>query len=387
MRILHVVPSVHKGGGGTSEVVPRLARALMEIGHTVSIATLHYEMSDEMQKAKAAGVDCEDSSMVSDSFLRIIGFSKDFSRKIEDLISSADIVHIHCLWMYPGWIAAFMALKMKKPYVIMPHGFLEPERLKISKWKKRIISWLIERKILANANAIIATAESEAAGIRKFGLNNYIHIMPIGIDLGNIDKGVYNSALLERLGADTTKRHLLFLSRITPIKGLDLLAEAWNRVSGKDDWQLLIVGPDDRGYTDQVRIMFGDSINTGSVILSGPVYNQDKIDLLKSVDAFILPTRSENWSIAVAEAMAAMLPVVCTKGAPWQCINEVGAGYWTEINAMAISNAITSIIQASDHEREIMGVNGRLWVERKLLWPKIAADMGELYRKVVDCGI
>lgn len=383
MKILHVVSSVHKTGGGTSEVVPRLAMEQHKLGHDVTLAALKVDISDSMQQAIACGVRYVGNATRSSAMPRAIGFSRTFKQAVFPLVQGADIVHLHGLWMYPPWCAGWLAKKLRKPYVMMPHGYLEPERLKISRWKKLIVGKLVEKPLLQSANAIVATSNSEAEGIRAYGLTNPIHIMPIGLDTMDIDNGSRNIELLKRLGCDTTKKHILYFSRITPIKGLDLLAKAWDKVN-KDGWQLLIVGPDDRGYAAEARRMYSEQISKGSVVLRGPIYGQDKNDLLRSVDAFVLPTRSENWSIAVAEALAAELPVICTKGAPWQCINEVGSGFWVDISSDGVRTGLEKLMALEDGQRRAMGVKGRRWVEENLNWNVIAEKMVYYYKRICD---
>ena len=381
MRILHVIAGVHKGGGGTSEVVPRLARALHELGHEVAVAAVKSEISDEMQIAIDAGVKYEGAAEIAGPLPRALGYAPDFAHRIAPLVKAADVIHLHGMWMYPPWAAAWLAQKYQKPYVMMPHGSLGSAALQVSKWKKKLIGLLVERRNLNRSSGLVATAASEAERFRVYGLDRPTHIMPIGLDFDSIDSGQCNEKLLQRLGCDIGKKHILYFSRISPIKGLDLLCEAWDKVK-RADWQLVIVGPDDRGYTDVVKKLYASHIADGSVVFHGPIYGRDKFDLLKSVDAFVLPTRSENWSIAVAEAMAAGLPVVCTKGAPWHCISEVGAGAWVDVSVEGIARGLSEVIHASDDLRIEMGSRGRSWVEDNLQWSKIAREMVEFYGKV-----
>ena len=380
MRILHVIASVHKAGGGTSEVVPRLARAQKELGHDVALAVAHQgEVSDSAREAFAAGVVYKPYPRLR--FLSALGFSPELRKALKELVAKSDIVHIHGLWQAPVWYAAREARRQEKPYVMMPHGSLGSAALQVSKWKKKLIGLLVERRNLNRSSGLVATAASEAERFRVYGLDRPTHIMPIGLDFDVIDSGQCNEKLLQRLGCDVGKKHILYFSRISPIKGLDLLCEAWDRVK-RTDWQLVIVGPDDRGYTDEMKTLYSIHIADGSVVFRGPIYGWDKFDLLKSVDAFVLPTRSENWSIAVAEAMAAGLPVVCTKGAPWNCISEVGAGAWVDISSEGIAGGLSEVMNASDDVRIAMGRRGRAWVEDNLQWSKIAREMVEFYRKV-----
>ena len=376
MKILHVITSLYKNGGGTSEVVPRLCRALKEGGESITIAT-HWakEISDTAKDAIRAGVTYEGTSKrdrwVPHFIERSLGYSLDFHRILPKLVSESDLVHVHCLWQLAGWKAAKEAQKQGKPYVVMPHGFLEPERLKSSKWKKRIMGAIIDRPMLNHAASVIATSESEAEGIRRYGVKRPIHIMPIGLDMENYKVSACKG------------KTLLYFSRITPIKGLDMLANVWGQID-RNDWKLLIVGPDDRGYTDEMKRLFAKTCPKESYEFKDPVFGEEKFKLLSSVDAFILPTRSENWSIAVAEAMVSGLPVVCTKGAPWSCLNEVNAGWWVDISENGLQQGLSDMMKLTSGERVAYGKRGREWCRRHLSWERIAEDMRTCYLRCIQ---
>lgn len=382
MKVVHVISSIGRTQGGTSEVVPRMCEELYKAGCEVRILTCEYgDLSDAAYQAEGRGVAIQVYARTG-LMGRTLRYSRDFASNIRSNVEWADIVHLHGLWQWPCWCAAACCRKIGRPYIVMPHGFLEPERLKISSWKKKIVGAFVERRNLKKSNGLVATSQSEAKGFEAYGLNLSTHIMPIGLDLEPIDSGKYDGGLLRRIGCDLSKKHILYFSRITPIKGLDMLCDAWRKVNHKN-WQLLIVGPDDRGYAKKMQSLYSSHIRNESVVFCGPIYGLDKYNLLRSVDALVLPTRSENWSIAVAEAMAAGLPIVCTKGAPWSCINEVDAGCWVDVNADAIANGLDFVLDVGDDARKKMGQNGRMWVENNLQWPKIASDMIRFYSNVI----
>ena len=378
MRVLHAIATVHKEGGGTSEVVPRLCRAQKELGHEVTLATLRTaDVSDSTTQAIKTGVIYDGTSerqLVGP--LRQLGYSRYFGHVLEKWVKWADIVHVHGLWMWPMWAAGWEARRQGKPYVMMPHGFLDPERLKISKWKKRFVGAFCDKPLLQAANGIVATSKSELNGIRQYGISCPAHVMPIGIDLSQY--------AARESPADRHEKTLLYFSRITPIKGLDLLADAWGQVAQRGlakGWKLLIVGPDDRGYAEAMKKLYAEKCLQGSFEFRGPVFGADKFTLLQSVDAMILPTRSENWSIAVAEGMASGLPVVCTKGAPWECLNTAKAGWWVDVSVDAIRQGLESLLALSDNDRHELGLRGRKWVEDNLSWSQIATDLIDFYRR------
>lgn len=374
MRILHVVPSLLQRGGGPSESVPMTAMAQRRTGAEVAIAYRDCgPLSAKAQEAAASGVRLiPHSSWIA--WWNPLGFSIRFWRDFEREAIAYDIVITHCNWMFPVWWAAHVAHKLGKPYYMMPRGSFAPERLKKSAWKKKLVGW-IDRHYARYATAVWATAESEAEDVRKYVPGVKTEVFPIGLDVENYK--------VEGRGRGR-ERTLLYFSRISPIKGLDLLAEAWGRIQSNNPtipnqtiWKLLIVGPDDRGYAEEIKKVFAAKCPAGGYEFRGPVYGEEKFKLLAGVDAFVLPTRNENWGICVAEAMASGLPVICTKGAPWECLERENAGRWVDISAAGIQKGIEDIFALSDEERHVMGERGRRWVKENLEWTAIAKKMIE----------
>lgn len=372
MRILHVVPSMDLSTGGPSECVPMTAIAQLRIGEDVGIAA--FRIPEESLKARAAA----DEGVRMHRFSRLpprinpMSISLDMILRFEAIARDYDVIITNASWMFPIWWAAHIARKLHKPYVMLPHGSFAPERLKKSAWKKKLVGW-IDRHYARHATAVWTTSESEAEGVRKYVPGVRTAVFPIGLD--------WEKYKVKGRGRGQ-ERTLLYFSRISPIKGLDLLAEAWGRIQSNNQtipnqtiWKLLIVGPDDRGYTEEIKKVFAAKCPAGSYEFRGPVYGEEKFKLLASADAFILPTRNENWGIAVAEAMASGLPVICTKGAPWECLEKENAGRWVDISAAGIQKGIEEIFALSDEERQAMGERGRRWVKENLDWTAIAKKM------------
>ena len=388
MRILHVVAGLAKIHGGTSEVVPRLCEALAAAGDDVRLVTCEYgELSDAAVHAQKAGVDLIEYPRTG-IMGRLLRYSSHLAKDIDSHVKWADVVHMHGLWQSPCWIAGKAALKFQKPYCVMTHGFLEPERLKISKYKKKLVLRFIERKLLRRAKRIVATADSEAVGVRQVvGDLPEIAIVPIGLDTGPIDAATKDATLLAQMGVPVGKKTVLYFSRITPIKGLDMLADAWARVApASSGWYLLIVGPDDRGYKNEISRIFKEKCVEGSWAIQGPIFGEDKFKLLKSVDLFVLPTRSENFGIAVQEALAAGIPVICTKGAPWASLNGGRGwgrcGWWVDISSEAIAEGLKHGMQISDHERLALGLEGKKLVLSEFKWGSVAQRMHKIYQDI-----
>lgn len=372
MKILHVVPSMMANGGGTSEYVPMAAIAQLHAGADVAIAFRDCgNVSGKAHEAEMSGVRLL-GCRFDVRWWNPLRFNLGFCRLLWRVAAESDVIITHCSWIFPVWWAAHVARKLGKPYCMMPHGSFAPERLRLSAWKKRLVGW-IDRHYARHAAAVWTTSESEAEDVRAYVPGVRTEVFPIGLDMGR-PQAVRN-------GGDG-RRTLLFFSRISPIKGLDLLAEAWGelereerRGAGGKRWKLLIVGPDDRGYREKIEKVFAEKCPAGSYEFRGPVYGEDKLRLLLDADAFVLPTRNENWGIAVAEAMACGLPVVCTKGAPWKCLETERAGRWVDVSAEGIRQGLEDVLALDDGERRAMGERGRKWVGENLDWRRIAARM------------
>lgn len=372
MKILHVVPGMRQNGGGVSESVPNSCRALAAAGHEVTIAVCEPDsVSDSVVAAEREGVKvCRFSGNVGGR--NPILFSWGMFRGLERLMRDCDVVHLRADWLFPIWWGARLARKLGKPYVMQPHGSFAPERLRISAWKKRPIGFLFEKPAVRGARAVIGTCEAEAAAIRAYVPGTRTVIIPNGMEVG-----LYGNDTTAR-AVPGHQRTLLYFSRISQIKGLDLLAEAWAKVDRRG-WKLLLVGPDDHGYTDVIKKVFAEKCEAGSFEFRAPVYGEEKVRLLDRADAFVLPTRNENWGNAVAEAMASRLPVICTKGAPWECLEKTRSGRWVDVSVEGIAQGLEDVLSLDDRARMEMGERGRKWVLDNLDWAVIAAQMEKVY--------
>lgn len=381
MKILHVVSRVSNHDGGIATVVPKLCEELAKRGHAVRlIASYTDDLSDAAIQCVASGVDVRLVKTWGEGG-RYGYYSNAIRKEINNSVSWADVVHTHGMWQFPCVIAAHACRTIGRPYVVQPHGFLEPERLKKSRVRKFVFGVLFERRILGGCNVVVATAESEKKNIEAYCHKTWIEIIPIGIDTHKIDSAERDEGLMRRLGLSPQKKTLLYMSRMAPIKGLDMLAEVWRDLCvTHDGWQLAITGPNN-SYEHTVRGFFRQMKN---VVFTGPVYGTEKNVLLKSVDCFILPTRSENFGIAVQEALAAGIPTVCTKGAPWNLIENYDAGRWVDVSVEGIKSGLDYIMSCDCDRRSQMGDNGKLLISENFGWTNIIDGLlTRVYGRVV----
>jgi glycosyltransferase involved in cell wall biosynthesis len=272
-----------------------------------------------------------------------------------------DLVHIHGMWSPILAIAASVARSKNIPVMISPHGSLEPWALRYKHIKKWLALKIYQRAILRSASLFVATATKEMESIRKLHLYQPIAVIPNGVDV--VPQHRCNDSQKEI-------KRLLFLSRIHPIKGLHDLVEAWALVR-QTGWRIVIAGGDEGGYRKKVEDLIRDKGLEADFEFLGYVEGKQKQACFNDADIFILPTYSENFGIAVAEALVNELPVITTTGAPWQDLVTYRCGWWVPPGVQGISSALTEMLKCDSHQLKEMGQRGRQVAVNKFSWDMI----------------
>jgi glycosyltransferase involved in cell wall biosynthesis len=256
MNTTSVVASISRKAGGLQQSVRRLHQSLNEIpGVKVSVAALLDEYSvQDVQEWAPLPVSL--SPVVGP---RAFGFSTSLFPKLLDI--DADIMHTHGIWQYPSMAVSRWHKRTGRPYLISPHGMLDPWAVRNSAWKKRIALAVYERRHLENASCIRALCDAEAQAIRQIGLRNPICIIPNGIDVPEIGNQKTESRNLPWAGCvEPGRKVLLYLGRIHPKKGLANLIRAWSEIQKAEsrkqkaeEWVLAIAGWDQRGHELELK--------------------------------------------------------------------------------------------------------------------------------------
>jgi glycosyltransferase involved in cell wall biosynthesis len=284
-----------------------------------------------------------------------------------------DLVHLHGMWSPFLAIGALVAHRRGLPLVISPHGCIEPWALAYKRHKKWIALKTYQGAVMRSASLFVATSDQEADSIRQSGFRQPVAIIPNGVDVGAPPARNAHGEL----------KTILFLSRIHPKKGLLDLVEAWAIVR-RPGWRIVIAGGDEQGYRAKMENLIGARGLEFDFEFVGFVDGARKQACFDTADVFVLPTYSENFGIAVAEALASELPVITTTGAPWRDLVEHHCGWWVKPGVQGVSNALIEAMECDPDELKQMGQRGRQLVIEKYSWAKIGAAALEVSEWLLD---
>jgi len=295
------------------------------------------------------------------------------------LQENPDLIHVHGLWMYPSVASLYWSRRSRRPYLISPHGMLDPWALRNSAWKKRLAAGLYEQRHLSSATCLHALCDHEAQAIREYGLRNPIAVIPNGVDLplGRVAAPPPWESLLRE-----NAKVLLYLGRLHPKKGLPNLLRAWAEVQaepGAKAWHLIVAGWDEGGHQRKLRSLGAELGLSRSLHIVGPQFGQDKWASFARASAFILPSFSEGLPIAVLEAWAYGLPVIMTPQCNLPEGFQKGAAIPVDPSVQGITAGLRELFRMSDADRHHMGERGRQLVQQQFTWPTVVAQFKEVY--------
>ncbi len=375
MQVLFLTLSVSRKAGGLFFSVRSLAKNLIHSGVRCRVIGPHDEFSDQ-DLAKWNPVEVETYEVQGPATIS-------YSREVTPLVGTPDIQHIHGIWMYHSRVNRQTALGRKIPYLISPRGMLDPWAVRNSRWKKKLAGRLYENAHLRDADCIHALCDSEAESIRAFGLKNPICVIPNAVDVPEPLSGPVVDEVSSAVATDFTvrKKRLLFIGRIHPKKGLSELLEALSRfnVDQRNRWQLTIAGWDQDHQQDLETKALRLGLS-GDVDFVGPQFDRNKQQLLRSCDAFVLPSFSEGLPMSVLEAWSYGRAAVITTA----CNLPDGVHHKASITCRpgvdGIESALRTLFAMKQDELIETGRNGRELVTQKFTWPTVAKQMADVYQ-------
>ena len=398
--ILHTVDSVRPDHGGPSRTVPRLVRALCDAGYPAQLI-----VRDASGDGSLAGL------------VAALDAHRD----------QHTVVHDHGIWLPANHAIARWCQRNGVPRVVSLRGMLTPWAWQHRRWKKRIAWWLYQRRDLLSADAIHVTSDAERQDCLRRGIGGRIVCAANGVDLpasGELDAsgelgasgGLGASSGLEASGElkasgelDSTAqldafgargaaselktsaavdrpRRAVCLARLHPVKGLEMLIDAWRRAAAPG-WQLTIAGPDTDGYADALRRRAAAEVGSRCaqappVEVVGPVADSNKWRMLASAELFLLASQSENFGMSIGEALACATPVIVTDRTPWREVQQLKCGWVVPYDQGELESAIAQATSCTRAELQQRGRIGRRLIEERYAWPRVASVLGALYSQL-----
>jgi len=380
MRVIHVISGLDPEAGGTAAAAAGLAAAQAAAGLDVSMLATWTTPG-----ALAAGEALKGKGIT----VRQVGPAKaplsrhpELAAATAEAVSGADVVHIHALWEEVQHQAARAARRLGRPYVITPHGMLDPWSLSRGRWKKRLyLAWRLRRD-LNRAAAIHYTAAAERDLAAPVGIRTRAVVEPNGVDLEEFRELPARGTFRSRYPQIGQRPMVLFLSRIHPKKGLDVLVPAFARC-GCDEAALVIAGPDSDGYAETVRRSVSENALEARVVFTGMLRGADRVAALADADLFVLPSYQENFGIAVVESLAAGTPVVISDQVNIHAeISAAGVGGVVPVSADALARELNRWLK-DGALRNRFAEKAPAFVRERYGWREIAGRWVMHYQEIV----
>jgi len=396
LRILQIVPSISLVYGGPSQMVLGLSKALAAEGVEVTVLT-----TDSNGDVGQPPLDVPLDRPVAQAGYQIryfrcapfrrYKFSLGLLRWLANHAGEFDLAHIHALFSPVSSTAATVARSKGLPYLLRPLGTLDPADLRKKKALKQIYAALLERPNLAGAAAVHFTSPQEAKVSERFGVVTQDLVIPLGVNAWKPDAQAESpiaAKVLHHLGvpqlADVPL--VLFMSRIDPKKGLDLLFPALEKLLAEGEkFHFVLAGgnPQDPDYENRIRNQVQQSSLAQHSTVVGFVTGDAKTALLQAADLFVLPSYYENFGIAVAEAMVAGVPVVISDQVHiWEDVKQSEAGWVSACEVGALTEQLRMAIQAAP-ERQRRGANAQAHALEHYSWKAIAQQMVQSYQCIL----
>ncbi|MGB5235700.1 MAG: glycosyltransferase [Candidatus Macondimonas sp.] len=389
MKVLHVAQALSRNFGGVQAVLQDLVKAQHEAGINVDVLSTNVDAPRGVLPVpvnrfiEKDGVRFRHSSVQFQPLL----FSLDLKNYLDQYVTDYDLVHIHGLYRFPPTYAAYQAHRQSVPYVIMPHGALDPYLYAKSSTGRLRFKRLYERWFdlpnLHAAGAIHYTAEEERERAAFLKLRAPSFVVPNGLDWAQYATLPARGALRARWGLGEAPL-VLFLGRLHFKKGLDLLIPAFDalrqRVPGV---QLVIAGPENDDYGQWVRRWVRERGLDAAVHFVGSLHGAEVLQAYVDADVFALPSYTENFGMTVIEALACSVPVVISDQVNIHAeVSGAGAGLVTRCDAGEVTQALESLLVDADRRRA-MGEAGRQLVKARFTWPAIVDALTAEYEQVI----
>lgn len=383
MRVLHVIPSLASRTGGPAVAAAEIARVAAAAGveSTVFATDVAYPAIRRAGRPVVAGELTEAAAEIDMRLFRArpprrLVYSPELRKALRSEIGSYDVVHVHSLYLYPQFAAAREARRHGVPYVVSPHGALDPWLRGRGRLQKAVAEVAWQRRMLERAAALHFTSEEESRLTRDVAPKVARVIVPLGIRWGEFQQ------LPPPAGLRGSGPVVLTLGRLSPKKGLDVLVRAF-AIAARDvpGATLVIAGPDDEGLRPGLAELAAKEGMGDRVLFPGMLHGNEKLAALAAADVWALPSHTENFGIAVVEALAAGRATVVSPAVNLAAdIERSGAGLIAEPEPERFGAAIASLLRDPARRAEL-GARAREFA-RGYDWDALAPRIVAMYDQV-----
>lgn len=394
--MLHLIGSVDPSQGGPVEALKQLYRVFAEQGLSLEVATLDQPdapfLKDLPFKVHALGRPraTERWATTKVPWVRY-RYSAKYPKWLEANLSRYRLVIVHGVWTHHSLGAAGPLLRSNKPYFVFTHGALDPwfrKAYPVKHWIKQLFWWVGDGRLLRHARWVLFTTESEKALSRGAFLNYDVRekVVRYGIADPPPRDEAQTAAFEAAAPAVKGKRYLLFLSRIHPKKGCDLLVQAFASIAAEDpDLHLVIAGPDETNWRAALTKMAEAAGVADRIHWPGMLKGDSKWGAFRGCEAFVLPSHQENFGIVVAEALACGKPTIISDQVNiWREIEGCDAGIVRADTLEGTQAALRAWIAKSSGEKQAMGAAARTCFLECFDIKQTSADILGLVREALE---
>jgi len=299
-------------------------------------------------------------------------YSSSFRKELMN--ERADLYHIQGIWQYPSMCTAAWARKKNKPYIITLRGMLYPQCFEKSAFIKKLSLWLYLKSDLQRAACLHATCMEEMEHLRNMGIHAPVAVIPNPIRTAGIQEKIVSPDKI-RIG---------YLGRVHPRKRIEKIFYALDLLCDKEV-EVFIIGDGDAGYMAFLR-QEAERLQLSRVVFTGFLSGEEKEKALKSLSYLVVPSDFENFGNIITEALVKGIPVIASKGTPWEELNTHRCGWWVDNDVNTLAATLQEALSLPEAERIAMGERGKQLIRENYSVEMVAGKMKQLYEWILYGG-
>lgn len=383
LSIVHFIREIRAEEGGVVKAVVDLSQAMAARGHRVLVATADASDVPAHWRDASSGVP---KVLEFNTLLHGGRLAPQDLHRFEEAVAGFHVGHLHTPWEMANTQLAKVLKFRAIPYIVSVHGMLDDYCMQQKTLKKRIFLKLLGRKLFQSAAVIHYTAEGERLQAQKWvpkSVPYFVQALAVDVtsylNLPGPEEARQTFAIQE-----SSAPKVLYLSRLHPKKGLELLLQATaQRIRAGKVHELLIAGPGEESYTNKLKALCEELGIQRYTKFLGMVKGRLKVSLYQAADVFVLPTHQENFGLVLVEALACGTPVVTTRGTDiWPELQSAGAQI-VDSSPAGIAAAIAEVVSRPAANCEL-GQKGRQYVLDWLAPDQVALGYERMYSQA--CG-